>query len=270
MQYKYLSSLIKSWENNPYFDPRENKGCTIEEIDEWKTLIAPYMKRMPKAIEEDLSYFGKYRLNWFGLYLANKKFLLEEEMVDLKDELSTGFWMCYDGYLGVVCDDRQILQYLRQNQVFKIKDYDNPPLCHKDGHIEDDDVEITVTCAKYTDDYSYMLSQLVDEYKAHYAANPKAYNLKQALVELYSEIELIAEQKMENILRKKYEHIAHKIRLNMGSFIGKGEKMEEILYQFHKANRQYNDPETLEELAYYSDKIKPLYNQLIKNWEAVK
>lgn len=42
--------------------------------------------------------------------------------------------------------------------------------------------------------------------------------------------------------------------------------MQEILYQFHKANRVSGDKETLVELKNYSDKIERRYADLMRLW----
>ena len=81
MEYKYLDKLVEHWNKNDYFDNREVKGCTQKEINELKNLISPYMQRMPKAIEEELFYIGKYRFNGMGIFLQNKfEVLMEDEI----------------------------------------------------------------------------------------------------------------------------------------------------------------------------------------------
>lgn len=63
MEYRYLKEIVEAWESNPFFDKREIQGCSKDEIDALKLLVSPYMKRIPRVIEEELLYFGKYTPN---------------------------------------------------------------------------------------------------------------------------------------------------------------------------------------------------------------
>lgn len=263
MDITYLTKVINKWNKSPFFDERENKGCTIEEINQLKKFISPYFKKIPKVIEEDLFYFGKYRYNQLGIYLLNQMETIRDQEADIENELNSGFWIFGANHFGIFSSENSFENYFNNNKVL-LKDFDDPPYFMKTGDEDDNDLQITLIKEKYSLIYDYWIEDFFKRYNEYFSENSKDFMVKQCLVELYSELESVSE-KMPEKLKNKYQYIAHRIRLETGRTVHGGLAIKEILYQFHEANRGKREVDTLTELKVYSTKIEVLYNHLIKS-----
>lgn len=256
--FTYLKNTIKRYKSNPYFDVREHKGCSEDEINQIKKLLAPHFQRIPLAIEDDLRYYGKFRQNEKGIYLQMLE-AVEDGGVDLEKELDLGFWVLADGHFGVFTDNSSYLSQFIDNGNLDDKDYDDPPYCHKTGDKEDNDLNVHICLKKYSERFHYSKdNDFLKNYNQFYPNNLTAYKFKQLLVDFYSEIEdnLL---RMTNEHQKRYNYLVTRIRLNLADLPYRrlsGIK-KEILYQIRLANKG-----DFEELTKYSDKIDSYYTQL--------
>ena len=270
-KYSYLDFLVDAWSENSFFDPREIKGCEMEEIEQLKSLIAPYMKRMPRAIEEDLIFHGKYSFVNKGSYLLNQQEAIMEDQVDMVSELQSGFWVVSITQFGVLCDDHKLLRHLKKGQVYKVKDYDNPPCIWKTGDLEDDDLEIAISANQYTDILFPLATTYVERYFTFYKQKPALYQVKQDAVELFSEIETTIPL-MNKTDQVKFNGIVHWMRHYLSSIVNTGMlPMNDLLYRFHDTrNFKKSASSTLQKLSIYSTKAESLYDNMIRDWQILE
>ena len=268
MEYKYLSYLVEAWNSNPYFDPREVQGCSEEEINELKALIAPYMQRMPKAVEEDLRLHGRYSFLGKGAYLVNKYEAVQEDEIDLVAELEMGFWATSVAQMGVLCDDKKLLKYLVGDYKYELVDYDDPPVIWKTGDLEDNDLEIRVSGTRYSRIYEPLIKQFMPQYTWNYENRPGLLAVKQSFLEFIEEIENCHAQ-MAGRLKIKFHNVIHQLRLLLTYMgVSGGLSMSEVQFQlnaFHNMGRGIE--ENFIQLRAFSNKIDTLYDAFKMTWE---
>ena len=260
MKYKYINSIVSKWERNEFFDPRENKGCSDDEILQIKKAIAPYFKRLPRAIEECYHYFGKYQFNQPGPILVTRLETIEHYEVDIEQELKEGFYMFSAPYFGVLTDDfSPIKEFTELDVDYIYADYDNPPLWNKGGDLIDNDVELNIMSPTYVASLEHYSNAVYERYVSFYRSNHHIYPIKSALVELYSAIEN-ATLIMPITLAEKYGRLVHSIRNKTGWIIHSwGVDAKSILSFFRPGHLLNNGVDPIDELKQYSKEVEIQY-----------
>ncbi len=240
MQYKYLSEFIQWIKNNPFIDERENVGCSEEEINEVKTLIAPYFKQLPEAIEEDLRYFGKYRFFSEGSYPMLKQALDPDYYNFVEENLKKGFFIMWDGGWGILADDHtNFLPHIKDYEtIVQNRDYQNPPFFHWTNY--DRYERIPLSSHTYIDKLmkSFHIVRNFDEKIKEYEQMPLYFKYKHDILNVLDCILLIdsdAISETDKLLLKRIEINIHagikqgynltdtslKLWLNMDRYKGK-------------------------------------------------
>ena len=260
MKYKYINSIVSKWERNEFFDPRENKGCSDDEILQIKKAIAPYFKRLPRAIEECYHYYGRYQFNQPGPILITRSETVDHYEVDIKQELKEGFYMCSGPGFGVLTDNfSNIKEFTELDVDYIFTDYDNPPLWHKGGDLIDNDVILNVDSPTYVESLIYESDAVYERYVSLYRGNHQLYAIKSALVELYSAIENAA-LIMPNASAEKYGRLVHSIRNKTGWIIHSwGVDAKSILSFFRPGHLLNNGVDPIDELKQYSKEVEIQY-----------
>ncbi|MEM9917719.1 MAG: hypothetical protein AAF990_06465 [Bacteroidota bacterium] len=224
MKYEFLKNAQSIFGSNPFFDVRENKGCSPEEVKSLKEFLQPYKFTLPKVIEEELLLFGKFVHNWDGLFF-NMQLAFSDKEFDYFEELKRGFWVLQAPDTSI-----QIIG-------LKIEELsDDPPLQSKwPGDDDDDSYELELLATSYSKTITYFGKYYMDKYTSFYQSNPKAYEYKQSIIELYSAVESLSEfhDSISNPVSNPWRYPCRTMRLNAGRIHSSPSRIPETAKEIH-------------------------------------
>ena len=171
----YFQDFVEIHNDAEYFDPRENKGCTDEEIQFINQLIHPFM--IPQIVHKYLKFCGKKYRNTSSLFQSivkaqqmeeNKEFFKRRKFLILEYSPEGSV------YCGIKTDDLHL---------------DNPPyyICES-GILKEEEFTLRF-------DYFIgptLLKELQDSFikeGIYYEENKTAYEIKQLIIEMYDILE---------------------------------------------------------------------------------
>jgi hypothetical protein len=198
MKYIYLTKFIEFYANLEYFDPRENMGCSFDEVYEIDKSFKKFGMGLPLVLEEELLFCGKFRCNVLGTYhrIYNS---IKNKFYKPENKLSNGFFVIDEGDFGIFLNkESYFLEFVKINDLKNIGS-DDPPYFHKIGDIEDDDIEISICLNNYSQKFDTQNDNFSEQYSTFYRKNQAQYFFKQKVVDLYSLIEHQIEFENERI-----------------------------------------------------------------------
>jgi len=193
--YVQINDFVEVHQCFEHFDEREHKGCTNEEIEIVEKIISPY-GQLPMVLREYLNYCGKWYFNAGQLY---KNILNSIKYKQNQDLLASNmFW---------------VLEYNVESSVqcgFRISDtqLDNPPYYTCETEVIED-FYLLFDHFMNEERIEQTFNRLLME-EVYFRKNPTLFEIKQSLINLYSNLE----RKKNSVMISNLIHLLRRLTLS--------------------------------------------------------